>query len=183
VGYELLLPMSSFYALPDCDQPIKVFTHQVNREDQHQLYGFATKTERTLFRLLLKVNGIGPKLALAILSAMSVELFVSCVHENDVDTIVKIPGVGKKTAARLLIEIGDKLKDWDALAPTVEQFTPLTASQAKNKPFKSQAENEAISALISLGYKAPQAKKAIDAFAHETLTCEELIRNALKAML
>ena len=112
VGYEVTMPMTSIYALPELNQQATLYTHFVVREDAQLLYGFANKVERKLFRLLIKVNGVGPKLALAILSGMSADQFVSCVVHDDLSTIVKIPGVGKKTAERLLIEMRDRLKDW-----------------------------------------------------------------------
>ena len=111
VGYELLLPMTSFYNLPETGQQTTLFTHLVVREDAHLLFGFAHKNDRTLFRELIKTNGVGPKLALAILSAMSVEEFVYAVEREELSKLVKIPGVGKKTAERLLVELKGKFKN------------------------------------------------------------------------
>lgn len=184
VGYEVTMPMTSIYALPEVNQEAIIFTHFVVREDAQLLYGFANKTERKLFRLLIKINGVGPKLALAILSGMSAEQFVSCVAHDDLTTIVKIPGVGKKTAERLLIEMRDKLKDWHA-DPDASSFTltsaPTGAGVAEN-PI-ADAKGDAINALVSLGYTANQASKAVKAIYQDGMDSEALIRDALKSMI
>ena len=112
VGYEIQLPMSSFYSLPELGLEAIIYTHFVVREDAQLLYGFADKHERAMFRELIKVNGVGPKLALAILSGMSANQFVQCIHNDAVTTLVKLPGVGKKTAERLVVEMKDRLKNW-----------------------------------------------------------------------
>ena len=182
VGYEVTMPMTSIYALPELNQQATLYTHFVVREDAQLLYGFANKVERKLFRLLIKVNGVGPKLALAILSGMSADQFVSCVVHDDLSTIVKIPGVGKKTAERLLIEMRDRLKDWqtdstDALA----HMMPSDVKQTSN--FVSDAKGDAINALVSLGYSQQQADKAVKSVFTNDKSSEDLIRNALKAML
>ena len=182
VGYEVTMPMTSIYALPELNQQATLYTHFVVREDAQLLYGFANKVERKLFRLLIKVNGVGPKLALAILSGMSADQFVSCVVHDDLSTIVKIPGVGKKTAERLLIEMRDRLKDWqtdstDALA----HMMPSDIKQTSN--FVSDAKGDAINALVSLGYSQQQADKAVKSVFTNDKSSEDLIRNALKAML
>ncbi len=113
VGYELLLPMTSFYDLPELNQEVTLFTHFVVREDAQQLYGFSHKADRHLFRELIKTNGVGPKLGLAILSAMSVEEFSYAIEREEVSKLTKIPGVGKKTAERLVVELKGKFKDRD----------------------------------------------------------------------
>ncbi|MBA6416177.1 Holliday junction branch migration protein RuvA [Colwellia sp. 6M3] len=182
VGYEVTMPMTSIYALGEVNQEATLYTHFVVREDAQLLYGFANKVERKLFRLLIKVNGVGPKLGLAILSGMSADQFVSCVIHDDLTTIVKIPGVGKKTAERLLIEMRDRLKDWqtnssDALA----HMMPTDVNQANT--FVSDNKGDAINALVSLGYSQQQADKAVKSVYEATKTSEDLIRNALKAML
>ncbi|AWB58464.1 Holliday junction branch migration protein RuvA [Colwellia sp. Arc7-D] len=182
VGYEVTMPMTSIYALGEINQEATLYTHFVVREDAQLLYGFANKVERKLFRLLIKVNGVGPKLGLAILSGMSADQFVSCVIHDDLTTIVKIPGVGKKTAERLLIEMRDRLKDWqtnssDALA----HMMPTDVNQANT--FVSDNKGDAINALVSLGYSQQQADKAVKSVYEATKTSEDLIRNALKAML
>tara|TARA_R110000772_G_scaffold21234_3_gene58524 strand:- start:106 stop:723 length:618 start_codon:yes stop_codon:yes gene_type:complete len=182
VGYEVTMPMTSIYALGEINQEATLYTHFVVREDAQLLYGFANKVERKLFRLLIKVNGVGPKLGLAILSGMSADQFVSCVIHDDLTTIVKIPGVGKKTAERLLIEMRDRLKDWqtnssDALA----HMMPTDVNQANT--FVSDNKGDAINALVSLVYSQQQADKAVKSVYEATKTSEDLIRNALKAML
>ncbi|CAA0081447.1 Holliday junction ATP-dependent DNA helicase RuvA [BD1-7 clade bacterium] len=176
VGYEVLAPMTTFFALPDAGM-VELHTHFVVREDAQQLYGFASKDERRLFRTLIKVNGVGPKLALAILSSMDAPGFVACVQHDDVQALVKIPGVGKKTAERLLVEMRDRLKDWfmegDAtLAPT-----------ASVAPAQNMAITEAESALVALGYKPQDATKMVMAVAgDDSDRAEDLIKAALKRM-
>ncbi len=183
VGYEVSMPMTSIYALPEINDEAVIYTHFVVREDAQLLYGFANKTERKLFRLLIKVNGVGPKLALAILSGMSANQFVSCVAHDDVTTIVKIPGVGKKTAERLLIEMRDRLKDWQGESST--PFTDAAPILESNESTFITTDNkgDAINALISLGYTQGQAEKAVKAVFSEEKSSEELIRDSLKAML
>ena len=182
IGYEVTMPMTSIYALPALEQEAVIYTHFVVREDAQLLYGFANKVERKLFRLLIKVNGVGPKLALAILSGMSADQFVSCVAHDDVSTIVKIPGVGKKTAERLLVEMRDRLKDWqsDLLTPATDAM-PLVSNDTNT--FVSDAKGDAINALVSLGYSQAQADKAVKAVFAGGKSSEDLIRDALKAML
>lgn len=189
VGYEVTMPMTSIYALPDLNEHAIIYTHFVVREDAQLLYGFANTTERKLFRLLIKVNGVGPKLALAVLSAMSADQFVSCVAHDDVSGIVKIPGVGKKTAERLLIEMRDRLKDWQitTLTPATDAMpVQLSAEQTfvngLNDSFRNN-RGDAINALISLGYKQVQADKAVKLVYSEGMSSEDIIRFALKSML
>lgn len=189
VGYEVTMPMTSIYALPELNEQAVIYTHFVVREDAQLLYGFANTTERKLFRLLIKVNGVGPKLALAVLSAMSADQFVSCVAHDDVSGIVKIPGVGKKTAERLLIEMRDRLKDWQmtTLTPAtdampVQLTTEQTFVNGLNDPFRSN-KGDAINALISLGYKQVQADKAVKLVYSEGMSSEDIIRHSLKSML
>lgn len=184
IGYEVTLPMTSFYQLPDVGVEAVIFTHFVVREDAQLLYGFTNKTERLLFRKLIKVNGVGPKLGLAILSGMSAEQFVSCVHHDDISTIVKIPGVGKKTAERLLVEMRDRLKDWNAELTTPNADNFALENPVENTFVNSQSiKGDAINALVALGYKTAQAEKAVKAVYRDELTSEELIRDALKSML
>lgn len=192
VGYEVTLPMTSFYALPEIEQTAIIYTHFVVREDAQLLYGFANKTERKLFRLLIKVNGVGPKLALAILSGMSADQFVSAVMQDNVAAIIKIPGVGKKTAERLLIEIRDKIKEWQAAGSAIDGLdsvaTPFTDSVAPDgaisKTFVTiDAKQEAITALVALGYTQAQANKAVSGIYDTSHNSEQLIRNALKSMI
>lgn len=183
IGYEVTLPMTSFYELPEIGAEAILYTHFVVREDAQLLYGFANKIERKLFRLLIKVNGVGPKLALAILSAMSADQFVSCVVHDNLTTMVKIPGVGKKTAERLLIEMRDRLKDWQAANDTPITDNSLIDTSIENTFVVSPVKGDAINALISLGYTQGQADKAIKAVYKEGCRSEDLIRDALKAMI
>lgn len=184
VGYEVQLPMSSFYALPDAGQEAIIYTHFVVREDAQLLYGFADKHERAMFRELIKVNGVGPKLALAILSGMSANQFVQCIHNDAVTTLVKLPGVGKKTAERLVVEMKDRLKNWtgaDLLTPESDKM--VFDNEFSNNATSGNAKDEAISALVSLGYKPALAEKVIQQVYQEGMDCEALIRSSLKSML
>lgn len=181
VGYELLLPMTSFYNLPEINQSTTLFTHLVVREDAHQLYGFSHKTDRTLFRELIKTNGVGPKLALAILSAMSVADFTYAIEREEVSRLVKIPGVGKKTAERLVVELKGKFKDvgqgdFFLEGGTLPKVKPTQTNQ-------SLEVEEAVSALIALGYKASEAEKMVKRIASPEHSSEQLIRLALKTTL
>ena len=183
VGYEVHVPMTTLYALPDLEEQTILYTHFVVREDAQLLFGFANKVDRKLFRLLIKASGVGPKLAIAILSGMSAEQFVSCVAHNDATTIVKIPGIGKKTAERLLIEMRDRIKDWqnDPSTPATDA-APLDLS-IESTFVVSDAKGDALNALVSLGYTQAQADKAVNAIFDKDKTSESLIRDALKAML
>ncbi|MDE3273551.1 Holliday junction branch migration protein RuvA [Pseudoalteromonas sp. G4] len=182
VGYEVNMPMTCFYNLPKEGEEAVVYTHFVVREDAQLLFGFNNKTERALFRELLKANGVGPKLGLAILSGMSAEQFVACVHSEDATSLVKLPGVGKKTAERLVLEMKDRLKDWG-----MDLFTPYTdgaiLEMQEDPTIKGNAQDDAIAALMALGYKANQAEKAVKAIKGQGLTSEVLIKEALKAMM
>lgn len=182
IGYEVTMPMTSIYALPEVNQEATLYTHFVVREDAQLLYGFANKVERKLFRLLIKVNGVGPKLGLAILSGMSADQFVSCVIHDDLSTIVKIPGVGKKTAERLLIEMRDRLKDWQTDNQDTLAYMPSMEIKQENN-FILDTKGDAVNALVSLGYSQQQADKAIKAVFNADKSSESLIRDALKAML
>ena len=178
VGYEVQSPMSTFYVLPDVGQEITIHTHFVVREDAQLLFGFMVESERSLFRTLIKVNGVGPKLALTILSGIEAEQFVYCVQNNDSAALIKLPGVGKKTAERLLVEMRDKFDDWAVVANAQlpEGATPLQS------PHKISADAE--SALIALGYKPAEAAKAISAALDDDIdSSEELIRRALRGMV
>tara|TARA_B110000211_G_scaffold135427_1_gene155149 strand:- start:22 stop:621 length:600 start_codon:yes stop_codon:yes gene_type:complete len=174
VGYEVLVSLNTFFGVPAVGEAVTLHTHFVVREDVQQLYGFGTQSERQLFRHLIKVNGVGPKMALAILSGMSANDFAICVHNNDIATLVKLPGVGKKTAERLLIEMRDKIGDVDATAG---------GSSAGAREAKPDISQEAESALIALGYKPTDAAKIISRVANESVSdAGELIRLALKSM-
>ncbi|WP_299010347.1 Holliday junction branch migration protein RuvA [uncultured Shewanella sp.] len=182
VGYELQLPLSCFCELPEVGTEVILYTHFVVREDAQLLYGFITKQERALFRLLIKTNGVGPKLALTILSGMSASEFVACVERDDVVTLVKLPGVGKKTAERLLVEMRDKLKALLEASVGSEREFVLQTNYAP-APVANTAEEDAISALLSLGYKPAQATKAVAAVYTDGMDSGALIKSALKAML
>lgn len=176
VGYEIQAPMTTIYQLPALGETVELFTHLVVREDAHLLFGFASLRDRTLFRALIKVNGVGPKLALTILSGMDAQDFVRCVRDDDTAGLVRLPGVGKKTAERLLIEMRDRLRDWPIDGLAVAGGSAQLPPRADDKLF------EAESALISLGYKPQEATRMI-ATVHKgdaTLTSEQLIRAALK---
>nr|WP_275658336.1 MULTISPECIES: Holliday junction branch migration protein RuvA [unclassified Vibrio] len=182
IGYEVQMPMSCFYELPNVGEEAIIYTHFVVREDAQLLYGFNTVKERALFREVIKANGVGPKLGLGILSGMTASQFVSCVEREDISTLVKLPGVGKKTAERLVVEMKDRLKGWGA----GDLFTPHTdAAPVDSVPQadQSNAEEEAISALLALGYKPTQASKVVSQVKTSEMSSEELIREALKSMV
>ncbi len=171
VGYEIDAPMSTFYRLPDVGQEIILHTHLIVREDAHHLYGFSDKKERTMFRTLLKVNGVGPRMALTILSSMDTQAFVNCIAQNDVASLVNLPGVGKKTAERLIIEMRDKISHWQD-----QIFVPITqASGTRNAMVQ-----DAISALIALGYKPTEASRVVSKVDDGILSSEGMIRRALQ---
>jgi Holliday junction DNA helicase RuvA len=169
VGYELEAPMSTFYELPAAGSELQLFTHLVVREDAHVLYGFASEAERRLFRGLLKISGVGPKIALGILSGISVEAFLQCVEGQDVNTLVRIPGVGRKTAERLLIEMRDRVR---TLMPVGESAPAASGNGA--------AQAEAFGALVALGYKPAEVTRLLKS-AEGAATTEEMIRRALQA--
>lgn len=178
VGYELEVPMTTLYRLPSLGEPVTLHTHLVVREDAHLLYGFAEKRERELFRELIRLNGVGPKLALALMSGLEVDELVRCVQAQDTSTLVKIPGVGKKTAERLLVELKDRFKAWE----NIPSIAPLVV-EPKLVGAVSSAESDAVSALITLGFKPQEASRAVAAVQEEGLSSEELIRRALKGMV
>lgn len=176
------MPMTCFYDLPNIGEQAIVYTHFVVREDAQLLFGFNNKTERALFRELLKANGVGPKLGLAILSGMSAKQFVSCVNNEDATSLVKLPGVGKKTAERLVLEMKDRLKDWgnDLFTPFSDNAVIEPASDAL---IANNAADDAVSALVSLGYKLAQAQKTVKSVAKPDMSTEVLIKESLKSML
>lgn len=179
VGYEIQLPMTCFYQLPDIDHTTTLHTHLVVREDANLLYGFVDKEARALFRLLIKANGIGPKLACTILSGMTAGQFSQAVLEGDITALVKMPGVGKKTAERLVVELRDKVND---IQGDTETGAGAASTQVPLGAVTS-AKEEALSALLALGYKRAQAEKVIDRVFVEDASSESLIREALKAMV
>lgn len=181
VGYEVQMPMSCFYELPEVGQEAIIYTHFVVREDAQLLYGFNTVAERALFREVIKANGVGPKLGLGILSGMTASQFVSCVEHEDISTLVKLPGVGKKTAERLVVEMKDRLKGWGA----GDLFTPATDAAPIDSGVSKEdaALEEAISALLALGYKPQMASKVVSQVAQPEMSSETLIKEALRAMV
>lgn len=177
VGYEVEAPMTTFYDLPAINQEIKLHTHLVVREDAHILFGFSAEAERSLFRTLIKVNGVGPKLALTILSGQSAEEFHRCIHDNDTQALVRLPGVGKKTAERLVIEMRDRLPN---LGNSVITDAAILGSAAR---LVGNPKQEAVNALCSLGYKPLDASKMVQNISAEGKTCEDIIRQALQGAL
>nr|WP_245879583.1 Holliday junction branch migration protein RuvA [Zobellella endophytica] len=177
VGYEITLPMSCFYELPKTGEPVTLLTHFVVREDAQLLFGFNTRTERALFRELIKTNGVGPKLALAILSGMTADQFIHNVEQGEIGALVKLPGVGKKTAERLIVEMRDRLKGFGGY----DLFNPAPES-ATSAVLADSARDEAVAALLALGYKAAQAEQAMKRIAKPEMNAEQLIREALRSM-
>ena len=176
VGYELEAPMSTFYGLPAAGEAVALFTHLVIRDDAHVLYGFGTDGERRLFRALLKVSGVGPKIALGILSGATVEDFVRTIEAEDVAMLTRIPGIGRKTAERVIIEMRDNVQRFFA-APGA------AANGAGAGPAVTDAtpQSEAYAALLALGYKPPEATRLLKAADEPGLSTTELIRRALKS--
>jgi holliday junction DNA helicase RuvA len=167
VGYELEAPMSTFYRLPDAGRELMLVTHLVVREDAHALYGFFTEAERALFRSLLKISGVGPRIALGVLSGMTVEGFYQCIRDQNVASLVKVPGVGQKTAELLLLKMKDRLPE------------SLDTDRAAI-PARSQAEGEASGALVALGYKPGEVIKMLRDLDGVKLSTEDMIREALR---
>ncbi len=171
VGYEVEAPMTTFYDLPDTGADITLHTHLVVREDAHTLFGFLRLSDRALFRSLIKISGVGPRMALGILSGMSADAFVRCVQDNDSAALTRVPGVGKKTAERLIVELKDRLGKGITAGVDV-----TLASAGPANPVE-----EAVSALIALGYKPPDASRMVRAVDSKDLSVEEIIRRALQA--
>ena len=171
VGYECEVPMSTFYVLPETGAEITLRTHLVVREDAHILYAFATDDERRLFRNLLKVSGVGPKIALGILSGMSVGDFMRCIEAEDAALLVRIPGVGRKTAERVLIDMRDRVKEFAADAASVP-FAPGAKS--------GLAQQEAFSALVALGYRPAEIARLLKSVGEDAISTADIIRRALQ---
>ncbi|MGH8398289.1 MAG: Holliday junction branch migration protein RuvA [Gammaproteobacteria bacterium] len=166
VGYEVEAPMSTFYNLPEAGAEVMLYTHLVVREDAHILFGFGSETERRLFRALIRVNGVGPRLALTILSGISVDNFVRCVRDNDTAALTRLPGIGRKTAERLVVEMRDRLEEASGgVITVVGEMSP---------------REEALSALVSLGYKPQEASRMLQAIKETDISSEEFIRRALQ---
>jgi len=177
VGYELQASMTTFYDLPELDHEVTLHTHFVVREDAQILYAFSSTAERALFRMLLKVNGVGPKMALAIVSGMTVDEFAERVKAGDAVGLTRLPGVGKKTAERLIIEMRDRLPKTEDNA-SMEQIAKPDQLSIKSNP-----EEEAVNALLALGYKPTEASRMVSRQANQDLSVEVMIRNALKESL
>jgi holliday junction DNA helicase RuvA len=168
LGYELEAPMSTFFHLPPVGEEVRLLTHLVVREDAHVLYAFGTEEERRLFRSLIKVSGVGPKIALALLSGISVAGFAECVQREDISALTRVPGVGRKTAERLIVEMRDRLA------------TPQASSVAAAAAGAASPESEAYGALVALGYRPAEATRLLKAVGPGTHSTEELIRRALQ---
>lgn len=184
LGYEIDIPYTTFFHLPETGQEITLHTHFVVREDVQSLYGFVSRLDRDLFRLLIRVNGVGPKLAAGILSGLDAEQFIRCVEGRDVKSLVKLPGVGKKTAERLLIEMADRIKQLEGQFIPASPAADSASSGAPQTPVTAnKPADEAEAALIALGYKPQEAAKAISRVAEDGMTSETLIRLALRNMI
>lgn len=174
VGYEVEAPMSTFYDLPEIGSEVTLHTHLVVREDAHLLFAFGSESERWLFRQLIKVSGVGARVALTILSGASVDQFARAIHDGDAASLTRLPGIGKKTAERLVVEMKDRLKDAVAKSPGV----PVSFGSAP-----ASATDEAFDALVALGYKPQEATRMIKGVATEGLASEEIIRRALQTTI
>lgn len=171
VGYELEAPMTTFYELPEEGSSLTLLTHLVVREDAQLLFGFSSQQQRDLFRLLLRVSGIGPRVGLAILSGLSVQEFSQCVNSDNVARLIKVPGIGRKTAERVILELRDKPM------PGLEAGTDAAPADSAD-----EARNDAVSALTALGYKSQTAEKVVSQLADQATTSEALIRLALQSL-
>lgn len=172
IGYELEAPMSTFYELPEVGQTVTLFVHMVVREDAQLLFAFADKQQRELFRSLVKVNGVGPKVALAILSTLAPQELLTCMVNEDITQLCKVPGIGKKTAQRLVVEMKDRLE---------KEFADVEFDDNSQSSSSNADRNDAIAALVSLGYKNTDAAKVVKALPNE-LSSEELIRQSLRTL-
>ena len=172
VGYEVLCPMSTFYALDNLTEDILLFTHLSIKEDAHTLFGFISKDEKNVFRELIRVNGVGPKVALAILSNLSVQSLVECISTEDADLLAKTPGIGKKTALKLIVELQDRLGKLE-LTGAIEKTRDLNQSSNPNS-------KQAIEALQSLGFKVKEANRMVSKIEDQGLSTEQIIRIALQ---
>ncbi|MCW8964735.1 MAG: Holliday junction branch migration protein RuvA [Gammaproteobacteria bacterium] len=173
VGYEVEAPMSTFYELPEPGEDVTLLTHLTIRDDAHILFGFASEGERSLFRNLIKVNGVGPKMALTILSGIAAPDFVLCVQNRDAAALTRLPGIGKKTAERLVVEMQDRLGDSEGVICVAGHLSDIAANPAR----------DAISALVALGYRQADADRMVKVVARDGMPSEEIIREALKAQV
>lgn len=184
VGYEVEAPMSTFYELPEVGQSVTLLTHLLIRDDAHVLYGFRNAHDRALFRALLRVTGVGAKMALAILSGMDAERFRQCVEQEDITMLSRVPGIGKKTAQRLVVEMKDRIAELGAGLASTSTGGPLSSSIVP-APAVAAADDplsDAIGALIALGYKPAEASRMARAAADGASTSEEIIRAALRSI-
>ena len=172
LGYEVEVPLTTFTRLPAAGAELRLFVHLLVREDAQQLYGFVGLPERDLFRSLIKVNGVGPKVALAILSGMDAQEFAHCIRQEEVAKLVRVPGIGRKTAERLLVEMRDRLQQIPESASATDKATP-----------RAQALRDAESALVSLGFRLAEAAATIAAVDDDILSVEELVKAALRRMV
>ena len=175
VGYEVDAPMTTIWALPDLNVEVILHTHLVVREDAQSLYGFATLAERELFQSLLKVSGVGAKMALAVLSGMQVDEFVSSVQRGDATRLTALPGIGKKTAERLIVEMRDRVSDWAPVGG-------VSISSSPGTPPPTDAVADAVSGLIALGYKPQEASRLVHAIDTENKTTDAIIREILRGL-
>ena len=172
IGYEVLCPMSTIYELDNLYDDVLLFTHLSIKEDAHTLFGFITKDEKNVFRELIRVNGVGPKVALAILSNLSVHSLVECISTEDADLLAKTPGIGKKTALKLIVELQDRLSKLDLVG--------ILANSTEIKQNSNPNSKQAIEALQSLGFKAKEANRMVSKIEDQELNTEQLIRLALQ---
>lgn len=172
IGYEVLCPMSTIYELDNLSDDVLLFTHLSIKEDAHTLFGFITKDEKNVFRELIRVNGVGPKVALAILSNLSVHSLVECISTEDADLLAKTPGIGKKTALKLIVELQDRLSKLDLVGSL--------ANSSEIKQNTNPNSKQAIEALQSLGFKAKEANRMVSKIEDQELSTEQLIRLALQ---
>lgn len=174
VGYELEAPLTTFYDLPGLGQEVTLHTHLVVREDAQLLYGFTTSQQRDLFRNLLRVSGVGPRVALAVLSGLSIDEFLACMAAEDTDRLTRVPGIGRKTAQRLIVEMRDRIET--QLEGMELPESPVAA------PSQTNPVHDAVSALVALGYKPIEASRAIRNLTVDGMTSEEIIRQALRTL-
>lgn len=181
VGYAVDVPLTTYYQLPSTNEPLTLWTHMAVREDAHQLFGFHEREQRSVFLLLIKVSGVGPKLALTILSGMEVSALRNCLQREDIATLTRIPGIGKKTAERLVIELRDKLDKFSVSLPGEQK-----ADNVSLVP-EATASEEAMSALVALGYKPVEAQRAVNAALKDSALNSDdtasVVRAALKGLL
>lgn len=177
VGYELEASMNTFYQLPEVGEEVEILTHLSVREDAHTLYGFASADERRLFRALLRVNGVGARMALAILSGINAAEFGRCIETGDAERLMRLPGVGKKTAQRLIVELRDRLDETSVSLGGAGTGMNHPETRVVDPP------GEAVNALIALGYRPQEASRLVHGVAGDGMDSEALIRAALKAAL